>query len=83
MGASPVFPRPLFWMQPMLVRAAVEMIPQWMRECLGLTGHHGLRSWEPWLVKRAGAVSDRIVLAQSPATQSCLRLGLPATYLYS
>jgi uncharacterized protein (DUF2236 family) len=83
MGASPVFPRPLFWMQPMLVRAAVEMIPQWMRACLGLTEHHGLRSRERWLVKRAGAVSDRIILSESPATQSCLRLGLPMTYLYS
>jgi uncharacterized protein (DUF2236 family) len=83
MGASPVFPRPLFWMQPMLVRAAVEMIPQWMRECLGLNERHGLRSRERWLVQRAGAVSDRIVLSESPATQSCLRLGLPMTYLYT
>jgi uncharacterized protein (DUF2236 family) len=83
MCASPVFPRPLRWMQRMLVRAAVEMIPQWMRECLGLTEDYGLRSPEPWLVKRAGAVSDRIVLSETPATQSCVRLGLPATYLYS
>jgi uncharacterized protein (DUF2236 family) len=83
MAASPVFPRPLFWMQPMLVRAAVEMIPQWMRECLGLTERHGLRSRERWLVQRAGALSDRIVLSESPATQSCLRLGLPMTYLYT
>jgi uncharacterized protein (DUF2236 family) len=83
MCASPVFPRPLLWMQRMLVRAAVEMIPPWMRECLGLTENHGLRSRERWIVKRAGALSDRILLTETPATQSCLRLGLPATYLYS
>jgi uncharacterized protein (DUF2236 family) len=83
MCASPVFPRPLRWMQRMLVRAAVEMIPQWMRECLALTEDHGLRSPEGWIVKRAGALSDRILLSETPAAQSCLRLGLPSTYLYS
>jgi hypothetical protein len=35
------------------------------------------------MVKLAGAWSDRIVLAKSPAVQACVRLGLPATYLYA
>jgi uncharacterized protein (DUF2236 family) len=83
MSETPAFPRPLLWMQRMLVRAAVEMIPDSMRECLGLTDYYGLRPHERWIVRLAGAASDRIVLAESPAAQSCLRLGLPITHLYA
>ncbi len=83
MSETPAIPRPLLWMQGVLVRAAVEMIPDWIRECLGLTEYYGLRSRDRWIVRTAGAVSDRIILAESPAVQSCLRLGLPATHLYT
>jgi uncharacterized protein (DUF2236 family) len=76
------FPRPLRWLQPMLLRAAVELIPEWLRERLGLSEFYGLRGFERRLVKWAGAGADRIVLPSSPAVQSCLRLGLPTTYLY-
>jgi uncharacterized protein (DUF2236 family) len=82
MREAPAFPRPLLWMQPMLVRAAVELIPDWMRECLGLTESYGLNPREKWLVNLAGGLSNRIVLAESPAAQSCIRLGLPVTHLY-
>jgi hypothetical protein len=34
-------------------------------------------------VRRAGGLSDRIVLAESPAAHACLRLGLPVTHLYA
>ena len=83
MSETPAFPRPLLWMQSMLVRAAVEAIPEWIRERLGLDVHYGLRAREKWMVKLAGAVSDRIVLLESPAVQSCVRLGLPVAYLYA
>jgi uncharacterized protein (DUF2236 family) len=83
MREMPAFPRPLLWMQRMLVRAAVEIIPDRIRECLGLTEYYGLRPRERWIVRLAGAVSDRIVLTESPAAQSCLRLGLPVTHLYA
>jgi uncharacterized protein (DUF2236 family) len=82
MRETPAFPGPLLWMQRMLVRAAVDVIPDRVRECLGLTDYYGLRARERWIVRLAGAASDRIVLAQSPAAQSCLRLGLPVTHLY-
>jgi uncharacterized protein (DUF2236 family) len=83
MREMPAFPRPLLWMQRMLVRAAVEIIPDRIRECLGLTEYYGLRPRERWVVRLAGAVSDRIVLTESPAAQSCVRLGLPVTHLYA
>jgi uncharacterized protein (DUF2236 family) len=77
------FPRPIRWMQSMLVGAAVELIPDWMRERLGLTERFGIRPHERWLTRLAGASADRIVLSASPAVQSCVRLGLPMNYLYS
>ena len=83
MRETQTLPPPLHWMQRTLVRAAVDLIPDWMRECLGLSAYYGLRPREKWIMKLAGALSDRIVLAQSPAAQSCLRLGLPITYLYA
>jgi uncharacterized protein (DUF2236 family) len=82
MHRTPALPRPLRWLQPMLVRAAVDIVPDWIRERLGLTDAHGLRSQEKWATRLAGALSDRIPLTDGPAAQSCLRLGLPAAYLY-
>jgi uncharacterized protein (DUF2236 family) len=83
MGETAAFPRPLRWMQPMLLRAAVELIPEWLREALGLSERCGLRGHERRLTKWIGACADRIVLPSSPAVQSCVRLGLPTTYLYA
>ena len=81
MRAAPVFPSLLRPAQRVLVRAAVETVPGWVRERLGLTAAHGLRGWEP-LVRQMGGLSDRIVLPSGPAAQSCLRLGLPVDTLY-
>ena len=82
MRTTPGFPRPLRWMQGMLVRAAVEIVPDWIRECLGLTHQYGLRPAERWIMELAGALSDRVVLSEGPAAQSCMRLGLPRMHLY-
>ena len=82
MRHAPAFPMPLRPMQRILVRAAVEMTPEWVRRRLGLTASYGLRPWETPLVREAGGLSDRIMPRSSPAVQSCLRLGLPADYLY-
>ena len=81
MRAAPILPAPLRPAQRLLVRAAVEMVPGWVRDRLGLTTTHGLRGWEP-LARRLGRLSDRVVLRSGPAAQSCLRLGLPADTLY-
>ena len=83
MRETAAFPGPLRWLQPMLLRAAVELVPEWLRETLSLSEYYGLRRHERRLVKWAGACADRIVLPSSPAVQSCLRLGLPTTYLYA
>ncbi|MGO8952812.1 MAG: oxygenase MpaB family protein [Rhodomicrobium sp.] len=82
MRKAPVLPIMLRPLQPLFVRAAVNLTPSWVREVLGLTGGLGLYTWHEFAVKRAGAAADRIVLESSPAVQSCLRMGLPADYLY-
>jgi uncharacterized protein (DUF2236 family) len=77
------FPLPLCWMQGTLVRAAVELVPAWIRERLGLTHQFGLNRAERWLVEAAGAAADRILLTGSPSAQACRRLGLPTLQLYA
>jgi uncharacterized protein (DUF2236 family) len=80
--AAPVLPRPLAWMQGMLIRAAVEIVPGWARERLGLDARRGLQRLERGMVKSIAGLADRIVLPGSAPAQSCGRLGLPATFLY-
>jgi uncharacterized protein (DUF2236 family) len=82
MRHAPVFPVLLRPFQRLLVRAAVDMTPKWVRERLGMTEADGLRAWERVLVRQAGALSDRVLLRSSPAVQACRRLGLPDDYLY-
>jgi len=82
MARTATFPQPLHWMQRTLVRAAVELVPDWIRERLGLGSAHGLRPGERLLVRAAGALADRIVLPDNPPAVSCRRLGLPRNYLY-
>lgn len=82
MRGAPALPMPLRPLQPMLIRAAVDLVPEWMRDHLGLTPDCGLRPWEKPIVRQAAAAADRIMLPSSPSVQSCLRLGLPADYLY-
>jgi uncharacterized protein (DUF2236 family) len=83
MRETQAFPNTLRWIQPILLRAAVDLIPEWLRECLGLTELYGPRAHERRLTYWAGAVADRLVLPANPAVQSCLRLGLPSNYLYT
>jgi uncharacterized protein (DUF2236 family) len=82
MRHAAVFPAVLRPFQRLLVRAAVDMTPDWVRERLGLTAAQGLSAWERMLVRQAGALSDRVLLRSGPAVQACRRLGLPDDYLY-
>ena len=82
MRGAPILPAPLRPLQRVLVRAAVEITPGWVRERLGLAAGHGLRGWERRLVRQAGSLADKVVLRSGPAAQSCLRLGLPEDTLY-
>jgi uncharacterized protein (DUF2236 family) len=81
MRSAPIVPLPLRPVQPLLVRAAVAIIPHWLQTIVGLTDH-GLHTWEAGAVRQIGALADRLVLESNPAVQACRRLRLPANYLY-
>ena len=82
MRETVALPGPLHGMQRILVRAAVEIIPDWVRHRLGLTEYYGFFPMEESIVRLLGALSDGIVLGESPAALSCRRLGLPISHLY-
>jgi len=78
-----LLPRPLAGVQEMLVKAAIEILPEWVRERLSLGAAWDLRPWQRLLIRRAGAIIDRIPLRAAPPAQACRRLGLPEDYLYA
>jgi uncharacterized protein (DUF2236 family) len=81
MRSAPILPLPLRPVQPLLIRAAIDLTPHWLRRTLGLTDH-GLNALEVGLVRQVGAFADRLVLETNPAVQACRRMRLPANYLY-
>ena len=81
MRSAPILPLPLRPAQHLLERAAVDLLPRWVRTLLGLNGQ-GLQTWEAEAVRKAGAFADRLVLESNPAVQACRRMRLPADYLY-
>jgi uncharacterized protein (DUF2236 family) len=81
MRSAPILPLPLRPVQPLLIRAAIDLTPHWLRTIVGLTGH-GLNAWEAGVVRQIGAFADRLVLETNLAVQACRRMRLPANYLY-
>ncbi len=69
-------------LQPLLVRAAVEITPPWAREILGLDQSFGLPPGGALMVRALGAASERIVLETAPPALACVRMGLARDYLY-
>jgi uncharacterized protein (DUF2236 family) len=82
MNRTPALPVGGAGFQRLLIRAAVEIVPTWVRDRLGLGANYGLSALQKAFVKQAGALSDKVMIRSSPAVQSCLRMGLPADYLY-
>lgn len=82
MRNAAIFPAPLRGFQRMLIRAAVDLVPDELRTKLGLTRSDGLRAGERPLIRLAAWVIDRIVLPNSPAVQACRRMSLPDDYLF-
>jgi uncharacterized protein (DUF2236 family) len=82
MRSAPILPLPLRPVQHLLVRAAIDLTPRWLRTIVGLNGH-GLHAWEVAIVRRTGELADRLVLETNPAVQACCRMRLPVDYLYA
>jgi uncharacterized protein (DUF2236 family) len=81
MGSAPILPLPLRPVQPLLIRAAIDLTPHRLRRMVGLTDH-GLNALEAVVVRQIGAFADRFILEINPAVQACRRLRLSANYLY-
>jgi uncharacterized protein (DUF2236 family) len=81
MRSAPILPLPLRPVQPLLIRAAVDLTPPWLQTIVGLT-ENGLNAWEAGMVRQIGAFADRLVHETNPAVQACRRMRLPANYLY-
>jgi uncharacterized protein (DUF2236 family) len=82
MHETPALPAALLWLQPSLVRAAVGLIPESIRRRLELGESHGPSLKDRLLAALSGAAANRVMLQESPAIRSCLRLGLPSNHLY-
>src|SRR5499427_4606645 len=54
MRSAAILPLLLRPAQDLLVRAGVDLTPNWVRTILGLNGH-GLHPWEAELIRQAGA----------------------------
>jgi uncharacterized protein (DUF2236 family) len=81
MRSAPILPLPLRPLQPLLIRAAIDLMPPWLRTIVGLTDD-GLNALEIGVVRQIGAFADRLILETIPAVQACRRIGLSANYLY-
>jgi uncharacterized protein (DUF2236 family) len=81
MRSAPILPLFLRPAQDLLVRAAIDLTPRWLRRILALDGQ-GLHAWESEVVRHIGAFADRLVLESNPAVQACRRMRLPSDYLY-
>jgi uncharacterized protein (DUF2236 family) len=81
MRSAPILPLLLRPLQHLLVKAAVDLTPHWLRTILALD-EHGFCSWEAALVRQAGSFADRLVLETNPAVQACRRMQLQPDYLY-
>ncbi|MCJ1959325.1 oxygenase MpaB family protein [Novosphingobium mangrovi (ex Hu et al. 2023)] len=83
MERTPAVPAPLRPFQRMMIRAAIATLPEWTQRQLGLTDRHfRLAGWERRVIRALGALFERIPLRSAPPAQACLRLGLPANWLY-
>lgn len=66
----------------MLTQASVSILPAKVRARLGLSSAYDLSAPAAFVLRRFGAMAERIPIRSAPPAQACLRLGLPADFLY-
>ena len=77
--ALPLFMRPL---QGMMLRAGVDILPDWLQQRFNLGPEWKLKRWERKFLVSLGRFFDRLAIPNTPPIQACQRMGLPGTYLY-
>jgi uncharacterized protein (DUF2236 family) len=81
MQDAPLLPAPLRPLQRMLVRAAVDVVPDQVQAKLGLESLRPSRA-ERALVSLAARAADRVPIRSAPPAQSSIRLNLDPAFLY-
>jgi uncharacterized protein (DUF2236 family) len=80
----PLLPAPLRPLQRLLVDASIALVPERMRERIGVATSAPLLSpWRRRLVGTIGRAADRIVLRTNPAVLGCRRVGLADDFLFA
>lgn len=65
-----------------MARASVAILPPLVREKLELGTAYDLSPLDNLMIHGLGALAERVPIAKAPPAQACLRLGLPANFLY-
>lgn len=76
-----ILPFALRGMQHLIVRAAVDLLPETIRNTLALGPYGGLAGPERLLLRALARMAETARFPTSPAAQACRRLGLPGDYL--
>ncbi len=82
MREVPALPGPARPLQGLLIKAAIDILPHWIRHRLELGPEWSLNRLERASVVLAARSADRLLLRSSPPVQACRRLGLADDYLY-
>jgi uncharacterized protein (DUF2236 family) len=82
MSRAAILPPGARLLQPLLVRAAVSLLPGWARTQLELGAEWQLGPGELKALRAAARLAHRLRIGTSPAAQACVRLGLPLDYLH-
>ena len=77
-----LLPPPFHRLKKPMIKAAIDPLPGDLRKLLGLGPEYDLKGWERALLKFVARQADRKCIRSAPPAQACLRMGLPADYLY-
>lgn len=72
----------LRWLQKLIVRAGVDLMPRAVHEKLGLGAEWRLTGLERGFLKLLGGVMSRVPIRSAPPVQASIRMGLPPDHLY-
>ena len=65
-----------------IARGAVSILPAKVREKLELGAAYDLSPFSAGVLRTLGALAERIPVTSAPPAQACVRMGLPADFLY-
>lgn len=66
----------------LMARGAVSLLPTRVRARLDLGAEHNLSPLSGGVLRNLGRLAERVAIPSAPPAQACVRLGLPATFLY-